>query len=146
MGYFNYVFENNSLKGLFGENKKKLKILKLSRDSRYLQKLALKTFREKKNQNKGWFRSGSLVNIILYTYKGRMIQFKYKYLKINGDVNITGNRRALAEGKEASISFDSESKCFFFHHGDIPQNFEFGLGSTGSVSRFLRLLFKLTSF
>ena len=22
---------------------------------------------------------------------------------------------------------------FFFHHGDIPQNFEFGLGSTGSV-------------
>ena len=68
-----------------------------------------------------------------------MIQFKYKYLKINGDVNITGNRRALAEGKEASISFHSESKCFFFffHHGDIPQNFEFGLGSTGSVSRFL---------
>ena len=42
-----------------------------------------------------------------------MIQFKYKYLKINGDVNITGNRRALAEGKEASISFHSESKCFF---------------------------------
>ena len=38
-----------------------------------------------------------------------MIQFKYKYLKIN--VNITG---ALAEGKEASISFHSESKCFFF--------------------------------
>ena len=73
-----------------------------------------------------------------------MIQFKYKYLKINGDVNI--NRRALAEGKEASISFHSESKCFFFHHGDIPQNFEFGLGSTGSVSRFLILLFKLTSF
>ena len=70
--------------------------------------------REQKNQNKGWFRSGSLVNIILYTYKGIMIQFKYKYLKINGDVNITGNRRALAEGKEASISFHSESKCFFF--------------------------------
>ena len=43
-----------------------------------------------------------------------MIQFKYKYLKINGDVNITGNRRALAEGKEASISFHSESKWFFF--------------------------------
>ena len=43
-----------------------------------------------------------------------MIQFKYKYLKLNGDVNITGNRRALAEGKEASISFHSESKCFFF--------------------------------
>ena len=43
-----------------------------------------------------------------------MIQFKYKYLKINGDVNITGNRRALAEAKEASISFHSESKCFFF--------------------------------
>ena len=74
-----------------------------------------------------------------------MIQFKYKYLKINGDVNITGHRRALAEGKAASISFHSESKCFFFHHGDIPQNFEFGLESTRSVSRFLRLLFKLTS-
>ena len=42
-----------------------------------------------------------------------MIQFKYKYLKINGDVNITGNRRAFAEDKEASISFHSESKCFF---------------------------------
>ena len=28
--------------GLFGQNIKKLKILKLSRDSRYLQKLALK--------------------------------------------------------------------------------------------------------
>ena len=76
--------------------------------------LFFKTFREQKNQNKGWFRSGSLVNIILYTYKGIMIQFKYKYLKINGDVNITGNRRALAEGKEASISFHSESKCSFF--------------------------------
>ena len=43
-----------------------------------------------------------------------MIQFKYKYLKINGDVNISGNRRALAEGEEASICFHSESKCFFF--------------------------------
>ena len=74
-----------------------------------------------------------------------MIQFKYKYLKINGDVNITRNWRALAEGKEASISFHSESKYIFFHHGDIPQNFEFGLGSTRLVSRFLRLLFKLTS-
>ena len=75
-----------------------------------------------------------------------MIQFKCKYLKINGDVDITGNRRALVEGKEASLSFHSESKCFFFfHHGDIPQNFEFGLGSTRSVSRFQRLLFKLTS-
>ena len=42
MGYFNNVFENNSLKGLFGENKEKLKALKLSRESRYLQKLALK--------------------------------------------------------------------------------------------------------
>ena len=42
VGYFNYVFENNSLKGLFGENKKKLNILKLSRDARYLQKVALK--------------------------------------------------------------------------------------------------------
>ena len=94
-----------------------------------------KTLREK---NKSCFRSGSLVNIILYTYKGRMIQFKYKYLKINGHVNIMGNRRAIAEGKEASISFS-------FHHGDIPKNFEFGLGSTRSVSRFLRLLFKLTS-
>ena len=75
-----------------------------------------------------------------------MIQFKYKYLKINGYVNITGNRHALAEGKKASICFHSESKCSFLHHGDIPQNFEFGFGSTGSVSRFLRLLFKLTSF
>ena len=43
-----------------------------------------------------------------------MIQFKDKYLKINGDVNITGKRRALAEDKEISISFHLESKCFFF--------------------------------
>ena len=42
LGYFEYVFENNSLKGLFGQNTKKLKILKMSRDVRYLQKLAPK--------------------------------------------------------------------------------------------------------
>ena len=42
MGSFNCIFENNSLKALFGQNIKKLKILKLSPDSRYLQKLALK--------------------------------------------------------------------------------------------------------
>ena len=41
MGSFNCIFENNSLKALFGQNIKKLKILKLSPDSRYLQKLAL---------------------------------------------------------------------------------------------------------
>ena len=35
LGYFNCVFENNLLMGLFGQNMKKLKILKLSRDSRY---------------------------------------------------------------------------------------------------------------
>ena len=38
---FNCIFENNSLKSLFGQNIKKVKILKLSLDSRYLQKLAL---------------------------------------------------------------------------------------------------------
>ena len=42
LGSFNCIFENNSLKALFGQNMKKLKILKLSPDSRYLQKLALK--------------------------------------------------------------------------------------------------------
>ena len=42
LGSFNCIFENNSLKALFGQNMKKLKILKLSSDSRYLQKLALK--------------------------------------------------------------------------------------------------------
>ena len=41
LGSFNCIFENNSLKALFGQNMKKLKILKLSPDSRYLQKLAL---------------------------------------------------------------------------------------------------------
>ena len=35
-------FENNSLKALFGQNMKTLKILQLSPDSRYFQKLALK--------------------------------------------------------------------------------------------------------
>ena len=68
-----------------------------------------------------------------------MIQFKHKYLKINGHVNTTGNRRVLAKGKEANLSLYSESKCLVFHHGDIPKNFEFGLGSARSVSRFLRL-------
>ena len=42
LGSFNCIFENNSLKALFGQNMKKVKILKLSPDSRYLQKLALK--------------------------------------------------------------------------------------------------------
>ena len=42
LGSLNCIFENNSLKALFGQNMKKLKILKLSPDSRYLQKLALK--------------------------------------------------------------------------------------------------------
>ena len=37
-----YVFENKSLKGLFGQNMKKSKILKLSWDFQYLQKLAVK--------------------------------------------------------------------------------------------------------
>ena len=36
--------------GLFGQNMKKLKILKLSRDSRYLQKLALKIETLKKHE------------------------------------------------------------------------------------------------
>ena len=45
LGSFNCIFENNSLKALFGQNMKKLKILKLSPDSRYLQKLALKQLR-----------------------------------------------------------------------------------------------------
>ena len=43
LGSFNCIFENNSLKALFGQNMKKLKILKLSPDSRYLQKVALLT-------------------------------------------------------------------------------------------------------
>ena len=41
LGSFNCIFENNSLKALFGQNMKKLKILKLSPDSRYLQNLAI---------------------------------------------------------------------------------------------------------
>ena len=43
MAAFNCIFENNSLMVLFGLNIKKLKILKLSPDSQYLQKLALKS-------------------------------------------------------------------------------------------------------
>ena len=42
LGSFNCIFENNSLKALFGQNMKKLKILKLAPDFRYLQKVALK--------------------------------------------------------------------------------------------------------
>ena len=43
LGSFNCIFENNSLKALFEQNVKKLKILKLSPNFRYLQKLALKS-------------------------------------------------------------------------------------------------------
>lgn len=72
----------------------------------------LKHFIKNKNkQTKACFEVG--VNTILYTYKGGMIQFKYKYLKINEDVNTTGNRRVLAEGKEANLSLNSESKLMF---------------------------------
>ena len=35
-------------------------------------------------------------------------------LKVNGDVNTTGNRRAPAEGKEANLCLNSESKCLLF--------------------------------
>ena len=41
LGSFNCIIENNSLKALFGQNMKKVKILKLSPDFRYLLKLAL---------------------------------------------------------------------------------------------------------
>ena len=49
LGSFNCIFENNSLKALFGLNMKKLKILGLSPDFRYLPKLALKVFMVKIN-------------------------------------------------------------------------------------------------
>ena len=42
LGSFNRIFENNSPKALLGQNMKKLKILQLAPDFRYLQKLALK--------------------------------------------------------------------------------------------------------
>ena len=42
LGSFNCIFENNSLKALFAQNMKKMKILKLSLHFRYLQKQALK--------------------------------------------------------------------------------------------------------
>ena len=70
-----------------------------------------------------------------------MIQFKYKYLKINGDVNITGNRCALAEGKEASISFHSESKYFFSIMGIFHKTLNLALEvldqSQGSLDYYL---------
>ena len=53
LGSFNCIFENNSLKALCGQNMKKLKILKMSPDSRYLQKLALKAPLTKKTCGRG---------------------------------------------------------------------------------------------
>ena len=41
LGTFNCIFENNSLKGLFRQNMKKLKISQLAPGFRYLQTLAL---------------------------------------------------------------------------------------------------------
>ena len=49
LGSFNCMFENNSIKALSGQNMKKVKILKLSPDSRYLQKLALKQMSEERD-------------------------------------------------------------------------------------------------
>ena len=49
LGSFNCILENNSLKALFGLNMKKLKILRLSPDFRYLPNLALKVFMVKIN-------------------------------------------------------------------------------------------------
>ena len=49
LGSFNCILENNSLKALFGLNMKKLKILRLSPDLRYLPNLALKVFMVKIN-------------------------------------------------------------------------------------------------
>ena len=59
LGSFNCIFENNSLKALFGQNIKKLKILKLSPDSRYLQKLALKL--DAMLKNKGWLKEPKFI-------------------------------------------------------------------------------------
>ena len=53
LGSFNCIFENNSLKALFGQNMKKVKILKLSPDSRDLQKLALNFHVQFTNKNVG---------------------------------------------------------------------------------------------
>ena len=50
LGSFNCIFENNSLKALFGQNMKKVKILKLSPDFWYLQTLALNTCQGNKKQ------------------------------------------------------------------------------------------------
>ena len=49
LGSFNCSLENNSLKALFGLNMKKLKILRLTPDFRYLPNLALKVFMVKIN-------------------------------------------------------------------------------------------------
>ena len=43
LGTFNCIFENKSLKGLFRQNMKKLKISQLAPGFQYLQTLALKT-------------------------------------------------------------------------------------------------------
>ena len=60
-----------------------------------------KTLREKnKKTKKGWFRSGSLVNIILYTYKGRMTQFKYKHLKTRRSRSVHSGFVIGSEGRQ----------------------------------------------
>jgi len=76
----------------------------------------LKTLREKTNKQKQKLVSKWVIgkhNIIYLQRQNDTSQVQI-FKNFNGDVNITGNRRALAEGKEASISFHSESKCFFF--------------------------------
>ena len=68
LGSFNCIFENNSLKALFEQNMKKLEILKLSPDSRYLQKLALK-------DSENMERSGKESLLLLQTYLQDMLNF-----------------------------------------------------------------------
>ena len=61
-----------SLKALFGQNIKKLKILKLSPDSRYLQKLALNC----KNEGKGVCEPRGLLTPPLQYTRNLFIQFQ----------------------------------------------------------------------
>ena len=61
--YFNCIFEKNSLKGLFGQNTKKLKISKLWRDFLYLKKLALNKVAYHANNWNGSRKCGDQINI-----------------------------------------------------------------------------------
>ena len=109
MGSFNCIFENNSLKALFGQNMKKVKILKLSPDFRYLQQLALNEKQSTQTCNlstfvpfsKGFLNSEVVSTEItsrnIDTSSTRFGCLDQLALELDGESLVLGNWKSLAQ-------------------------------------------------